>query len=333
MLFHALHGFCSTMPNFEGKKTQTKQLCKVLLLGAVLPFDSGHVPTVRYPCFVHCFAQRFKIIWPGFTISNQFSDTPWAANFHKFWGARSNVLPYPSSAGGSKHGGSISCTLCSSQPVMQYAGCIPCWTVQDTGYFVQQNASIFIDHGLQTCNQLFVALCYFSSCPYCRNCLIFQTENVSPTAKQLLSKEQITGLQIAVLWQFLFRIVREWRVPWCRTESRRWRGSGFLSFFPVSIGWLARNARKQTPLFLFLCVCVNLCKYIRLCYIWWCHLFFCDSRFAMNLKGVSSKTDIPLHTHWQFVLVYLQDKVQNLTLVYTCDVHQLQYKLAGNNYE
>ena len=49
-----------------------------------------------------------------------------------------------------------------AEPVMQRARCTPQWKVQCTDYFLQQNASIFIDQGLYMCNQLFVIIFRFA---------------------------------------------------------------------------------------------------------------------------------------------------------------------------
>ena len=72
--------------------------------------------------------------------------------------------------------------------------------------------------------------CYFSPCPYCRKSLLSKTGTVSTTGKQLLLKEQMTGLQIAAQRGCMSQFVREWSVPWCKTEIRR-KESGFPSFF------------------------------------------------------------------------------------------------------
>ena len=154
--------------------------------------------------------------------------------FRTCWRARLNTSPYPSSAGTSKYGGSISCKLCGSR--ICYAVCwlhFPSkrlqflwWNIQGAGHFLPWNASVYIDQGLHTCNHLFVALfAIFSLCPFWRKYLISQTENVSPFGKQLLLKEQLTGLQLAAQRECRSRIV-----PWCRAESQKRRESCFMSF-------------------------------------------------------------------------------------------------------
>ena len=62
---------------------------------------------------------------------------------------------------------------------------------------------------------------FFFTLPPLSKCFISQTENLSFTGKRKLLKQQMAGLQIAAQREFLSRIVREWRVPWRRTESRR----------------------------------------------------------------------------------------------------------------
>ena len=92
-----------------------------------------------------------------------------------------------------------------AEAVMQYAGCTSQRNVQGAGYFVERNASIFIDPTNSS-------LHFFFFCLPCGKCLISQTEKKMPTGKQLLLKEQVTVLQIAAQRDFLSRIVREWCV-------------------------------------------------------------------------------------------------------------------------
>ena len=123
-----------------------------------------------------------------------------------------------------------------AESVTRYAGCASRWMFRPVaGYFLQQNSSVFIDHGFPMCNQLFVAFfccCYFSPCLYCGKSLISQTENDSPIRKQwgCLLQKQMTFLQIAAQREFFSRIAREWCVPWCRTNSRQRTESGFCLF-------------------------------------------------------------------------------------------------------
>ena len=64
---------------------------------------------------------------------------------------------------------------------------------------------------------------------------------LQPTGKQLLLKQQMTSLQIAAQRELRLRIVRERHVPWCRTETRRHRESGFSSGFKGSVRYMAHK--------------------------------------------------------------------------------------------
>ena len=49
---------------------------------------------------------------------------------------------------------------------------------------------------------------------------------------------KIQSLQIAAQRELRLRIVRERRVPWCRTKNRRQRESGFSSGFKFSVRYM-----------------------------------------------------------------------------------------------
>ena len=167
--------------------------------------------------------QQSKIVTPhfGVAISTNLEERGWICYAIPLLLGRQNM-------------GDPSCAnFAVAEPVSltQYTGSTPRWNFQGSGYFLQWNASIFIDHDLHTCNQLFVSLfVIFHLAPTVENA--FQTEHISPIGKQLLLKEQMAGLHITTWREFMVQIVREWRVPWCKAESRRRR----VWFYIISKG-------------------------------------------------------------------------------------------------
>ena len=105
--------------------------------------------------------------------------------------------------------------------------------------------------------------------------------------------------RIASQREFLLRTVRKWHVPWCRTESTVVERVRFPSFFFRQC--LLHGSQKMLWNKLpcsFLCVCAFLHTNTSDCSFWLCHLLFCASSFAMNLRGVLSKIEIPLYCSW-----------------------------------
>ena len=100
---------------------------------------------------------------PGFITSYQFIEKPWVAistHLEERGWIIYNIIcyPIPLLLGHQNMGDQSRTNFAVAEAVTQYAGCTPRWNVQDAGNFLQQNACDFVDHGLHTCNQLFVAL-------------------------------------------------------------------------------------------------------------------------------------------------------------------------------
>ena len=152
-------------------------------------------------------------------------------NFHTSWRTCLNMLPYPSSARASKHGG-----IYLAQTVQQLIllrsmlNALPdemfrvlaissnkMWTFSSIMTFTSAANSLL--HFL-----LFFTLSLLLS-------LISQIEKVSSTGNLLLLKEWMMGLQITAQREFLVQTVQEWCISWCRADIQQWRESGFLSFF------------------------------------------------------------------------------------------------------
>ena len=145
--------------------------------------------------------------------------------------------------------------------------------------------------------QLHCSFCYFSPCPYCWKCWISQTENILPTGKQLLLKEQMTGLHLRE--NFCCGLSENDMYLDVGLKVQWWSESGFHHFFFRQC--LLHGSQKMLWNKLpcsFLCVCAFLHTNTSDCSFWLCHLLFCASSFAMNLRGVLSKIEIPLYCSW-----------------------------------
>ena len=168
---------------------------------------------------VYCFSQKFKIIQPGFISSSS--------------RGRGSQFPYypipPLLFGRQNMGQSSSANLKAAEDVTQYAGCTPRWNVQGAGYVFppmkcQRLHLLWPSHVQPTLRWTF---CYFSPClPLLSKMLDF------PDWQCFAHRKTVA------FWRSRWRVCRshlkgnfcrglswEWRVPWCRTESRRRRES------------------------------------------------------------------------------------------------------------
>ena len=104
--------------------------------------------------------------------------------------------------------------------------------------------SVFIGHGLHTCNQLFVVLFIFHLAPSVENAW-FPGLKMFHLLEKVASEGADDGFadrsSEIVLLLLLSRLIGEWRVRWCRTENRRQR----VRFSVISLGSVCHMALKK----------------------------------------------------------------------------------------